>query len=482
MNSDNQDTIIDKEIDDVLNQKSDSTSAPKEDKKSSEKDESPMDQLLRDNPISVPKEGDKIKGKVIEIDKNGVYVELGDLGTGVVYGREVKDGLIGRKKLEVGDDITATVIELENDEGYVELSVREAALEEAWEDLIRKKDSREIVTTKILDANKGGLMLEVNGISGFMPVSQLTAEHYPRVEDGDKGKILEILKSYVGQEMNVCVIDASKEDEKLIVSEKEAYKDKEKKAVAELKVGDVIEGEVSGVVDFGAFVKFLPPSKKDSGSEEDKLEGLVHISQLDWQLIDNPRDVVRVGDKIRAKIISIDDTRISLSIRELKNDPWSNVQDKYKVGDVVEGTVHKINHFGAFVYLDEDIHGLAHVSEFLSNHPRKNIDDVVEIGKKYNWQIMSLEPNEHRMGLKLTKEKPTGKKEDEEGPVPTAKKDGKKEEVDPKKEKEAEAKKEGSEKKVKLKKKASAKEGKKEAKKTEKKDKAKKSKDVKKEK
>lgn len=413
---------IDKEIDSVLNSSTKGVSTSQD--QIFDENESPMARLLKENPIKVPMEGDKIKGKVIEIEKNGVYVELGDLGTGVVYGREVKDGLITRKKLQVGDEITASIVEFENDEGYVELSVREAALDEAWEDLISKKNSREVVATKIIDANKGGLMLEVNGIGGFMPVSQLTAEHYPRVEDGDKSKILEILKSYIGQEMNVCVIDASKEEEKLIVSEKEAYRDKEKKAVAELKIGDVIEGDVSGVVDFGAFVKFLPPSKKDSTSEEDKLEGLVHISQLDWQLIDNPRDVVKVGDRIMAKIISIDDTRISLSIRELKNDPWSNVAKKYKIGDIMDGVVHKINHFGAFVYLDQDIHGLAHVSEFLSGYPRKNIDDIVKIGKKYSWQIMSLEPKEHRMGLKLVKDKQIieARKKEEESRLKTTKK------------------------------------------------------------
>ena len=169
----------------------------------------------------------------------------------------------------------------------------------------------------------------------------------------------------------------------------------------EFKMGDIVEGEISGVVDFGAFVKFFPPSKKEEGDEKDKLEGLVHISQLDWKLISNPRDFVKVGDKIKAKIIDINETRISLSIRELKNDPWANVGEIYKVGDVVDGTVNKINHFGAFVYLDKDIHGLAHVSEFISRYPSKNIDEVIVAGEVYKWEIMSMDPNEHRMGLKF---------------------------------------------------------------------------------
>lgn len=391
--------------------------------KNTEEPQSIMAQLLKDNPIKIPKEGDKVKGIVIQLDNQAVYVDLGDLGTGVVYGKEVKDGIGGKGKLQIGDEISATIVDLENDDGYVELSVREAAREEAWEDLARKKDSRDILSTRILDANKGGLMVEVNGVTGFMPVSQLTAEHYPRVEDGDRNKILEILRSYIGTEMKVCVIDAVKDEEKLIVSEKEAYKDKEKEAISELKVGDVIEGEISGVVDFGAFVKFFPPSKETeptTENEEDKLEGLVHISQLDWQLIENPRDIVKVGDRVQAKIIAIDDTRISLSIRELKVDPWSKVAEKYKVGDAVKGRVHKINHFGAFVYLDTDIHGLAHISEFLSKYPRKNIEDIVKIGDEYSWQIMSLEPAEHRMGLKLMEKKSekevTAEKEPEQAP------------------------------------------------------------------
>jgi len=372
---------------------------------SEEVDQSVMEDLLKDNLPVIPEEGTKIKGKVLEIDTHALFVDLGEMGTGIIYGKEVKDGFGGnRKKLKLGDEITASVISQENEEGYVELSVREAIREEAWRDLSKKKNTGEIMAVKILDANKGGLMVEVNNITGFMPVSQLTAEHYPRVEDGDKNKIFEILKSYVNTEMKVCVIDAILDEEKLIVSEKEAYKEEEKKNISEFKVGDVIEGEVSGVVDFGAFVKFFPPSRKDSKDDADKLEGLVHISQLDWKLIDNPRDVVAIGDKVRAKIISIDDTRISLSVRELKADPWTKVGAKYKAGDIVEGIVNKLNHFGAFVYLNEDIHGLSHISEFISRYPGKNVDEVIQTGETYFWQIMSMDPNKHRMGLKFVGE------------------------------------------------------------------------------
>lgn len=429
---------------------------------------SQMEKLMENSPELDFKEGDKIEGKVIQVDKYAVYVDLGFLGTGVIYGKEIKDGWgDGRKKLKVGDNILSTIVDLENDEGYVELSIREAVEEQAWQDILTKKEKRETVATKVIDVNKGGLMMDVNGIPGFMPVSQLTSEKYPRVEDGDKNKILEILKSYIGTEMKVCVLDAIKDEGKLILSEKEAYRDQEKQAISEFKRGDIIEGEVSGVVDFGAFVKFFPPSKNKSADEKDALEGLVHISQLDWKLIENPRDIIKVGDKVRAKIISIDDTRISLSIRQLKNDPWNEIDNKYKVDDIVKGTVNKINHFGAFVYLDNNIHGLAHVSDFISKFPGKRIDEILEIGKDYYWQIMSLEPREHRMGLKFigqnapkkkVKEKAEDKKEGKEAKKatkeaakkqPTIDSEDKEKEIENKKKSSAKDKKEAKEKKTK---------------------------------
>ncbi len=364
-----------------------------------------MADFLNQQKISFPKAGDVIEGEVIEVSSNSIYLDLGIFGTGVVMGKEIKDGLGATDKLKRGDKVSATVTDLENEDGYIELSIREASIERAWQDLEEKQGEGDVFMTKILDANKGGLIVEVNGITGFLPVSQLTNEHYPRVEEGEKSKILEKLKSFVGTEMKVKVLDTDKDAGKLIVSEKAAYSEEERKAIAELNVGDIIEGEVSGVVDFGAFVKFLPPSKADSTREEDRLEGLVHISELAWQLIDNPREIVKTGDRVKARIIGIDDTRVSLSIKALEQDPWKEVEKKYKAGDVVSGQVRKINHFGAFVYLDDDIHGLAHVSELLEKHAGKNIEDILETGKTYQWKILSIEPKEHRMGLALVEKK-----------------------------------------------------------------------------
>jgi small subunit ribosomal protein S1 len=317
---------------------------------------------------------------------------------------------LGTTKIKKGDVVSATLTDIENEDGYIELSIREASYGKSWDDLESKKDTQDIVMTKVLDANRGGLMVELNGINGFLPVSQLSSEHYPRVEDGDKNKILELLKKLVGKEIQVKIIDADKESEKLIVSEKAAMSEKERKVVSQLNVGDVVSGEISGVVDFGAFIKFLPISKKDSNNEADKLEGLVHISELAWQLIDDPREIVKTGDRVEAQIIGIDDTRISLSMKALKKDPWVDIESKYKVGDSVQGKVDKINPFGAFVYLDKDIHGLAHVSEFREVYPDKKMEDVLVAGENYEWKILSIEPKEHRMGLILLKEEKSKKK------------------------------------------------------------------------
>ncbi len=359
-----------------------------------------MKQLLADekNKIKIPQEGDLIEGTIIDIGKQAIYLDLGPIGTGVIFGRELQDGLGTIKTLKPGDKIKATVVDMENDDGYVELSIRTASYELAWEDIYNKMQSGDIISAKIREANRGGLIAEIYGIKAFLPVSQLAAEHYPRVEEGDKSQILALLNKLINKDLRVKIIDANKEEEKLILSEKETYAAEERQAISSLKIGDTIEGVISGVVDFGAFVKFN--SASEGGKE---MEGLVHISELAWQLIENPRDIIKVNDKVKAKIIGIDGTRISLSVKALKEDPWSVL--KYKIGDVVSGTVHKITPYGAFVYLDRDIHGLIHISELGSiEEARKRLT----VGKTDKFKIISLEAKEHRMGLSLAEK---GKKE-----------------------------------------------------------------------
>jgi small subunit ribosomal protein S1 len=418
-----------------------SVKKPKQEKEAvanSEEDTSIMAKLLDDSDIKFPEVGDVIKGTVIEVGTNAIYLDIDPFGTGIVLGREMKDGM-GGGKLKIGSVVTATITDLENEDGYIELSIREASYEKAWEDLESKRDTQEKVSTKVLSANKGGLLIEINGISGFLPVSQLSGKNYPRVEDGDKNKILTLLKKLVNQELEVRILDADRESQKLIVSEKAAQKEKDREVISGLQINDVVEGEISGVVDFGAFVKFFAPNNIDTAdlTEEDKLEGLVHISELAWQLIENPRDIVKVGQKVQAQIIGIDNDKISLSMRALEKDPWTVL--KHKVGDIVKGTVNKINHFGAFVYLNKDIHGLAHISEMSEMYPGKNIEELIKVGQEYDWKILSIEPKDHRMGLALII---GAKAKKAEKPAVTEKKEDKKEEKKEKAEKPVKEKKE----------------------------------------
>jgi small subunit ribosomal protein S1 len=295
--------------------------------------------------------------------------------------------------------VSATLTSFENEDGTSRCPSVKPRTRSPGKTSSRSATRKIVVETKVQDANKGGLMIELNGIMGFLPVSQLSSEHYPRVEDGDKNKILELLRALTGVTMKVRVLDADRENEKLIVSEKAAQSERDRELINRLRSGDEVEGEISGVVDFGAFVKFDAPTDKDGKKSGQKLEGLVHISELAWQLIDDPRTIVKTGDKVKARIIGIEDTRISLSMKALREDPWTEALEKYQVDQIVSGKVDKINHFGAFVYLDKDIHGLAHVSEFQDIYPNRKMEDVFQTGETYQWKILSIEPRSHRMGL-----------------------------------------------------------------------------------
>lgn len=364
-----------------------------------QKTDSPFARLLASHPEALQplNAGDVVKGTVLEIAPSSLYVDLGPQGVGIVFGRELLDAADTFRSVRQGDDIEAVVIEAENDQGYIELSLRSASEEKSWAGLEAKRASGEIFPTQVLDANKGGLIVRIDGITGFLPVSQLSAEHYPRVQGGDKQQILDRLRQYQGQLFNVRVITADRREGKLILSEKAAMTTDMEAALAELKEGTIIEGAVSGIVDFGVFVKF-----QRRGVE---LEGLVHISELAWQRVDDPKDYASVGQKTRAVVLSVEGTRISLSIKRLRNDPWLTVEERYKVGEMVEGRVLKLTPYGAFVKLDDDIHGLAHISE-LSEKEGMRPEDVVKVNESYKFRIIGVDPQEHRLGLSL---KPEGK-------------------------------------------------------------------------
>ncbi|MFC1663157.1 30S ribosomal protein S1 [Patescibacteria group bacterium] len=349
-----------------------------------------MGELLKQTDVAmVPKVGDLVKGLVISVAKNEVHVDIDGLTTGVVRGRELIDESGDYSDLKVDDEITATLLEIENENGEMELSFRSAGHQKAWDALEELANSQKVIEVPITDANRGGLMAKVGRIEGFLPVSQLTPEHYPRVEGGDKNKILERLNSLIGQMFKVVIIDVNESQSKLIVSERAAWEDKQKDAISQFKVGDVVKGKITGVVDFGIFVEF-----------GDGLEGLIHISELAWQRIDDPKLIYEVGNQVEASIISIDGTKISLSVKRLKEDPWKKAVERYQIGEKVKGQVIKLNPFGAFIELDKDIHGLAHISELSSkiiNHP----SEVLKEGQSYDFKILSIEPDNHRLGLSI---------------------------------------------------------------------------------
>lgn len=359
-----------------------------------------MDELLEhpEQPV-IPKVGQVVDANVISVSSNEVHLDIDGLTTGVVRGRELIDESGTYTNVKVSDQVQATVLDLENENGEMELSFRQAGHFKAWNDLMNLMQGGSVVSVPIIEANKGGLMVRVGRIEGFLPVSQLTVEHYPRVEGGDKMRILEMLSRLIGQELKVKVIDVDEKDSKLIVSEKAAWEEKQQKIISQYKVGGVVDGVVTGVVDFGAFIEFGK-----------NLEGLVHISELAWQRIDNPKDYIKVGDKISAKIINIEGSRISLSIKALKDDPWKQALERYKPNQVVEGTVLKINNFGVFVELDRDIHGLAHISE-LSDKRISDPAEIVQVGQQYKFRILTIEPEQHRLGLSMKGTKPASSAE-----------------------------------------------------------------------
>lgn len=362
------------------------------------KKESEFKKLLEDKQyFNLPKIGDLVKGTVISATKNEVHVDLSGIATGLVRGKECYSESEACRNLKPGDEVEATVLELENENGEIELSFRYAGQQKAWKNIKEAEEGNKIIEALITDANKGGLMIKMGSTMGFLPVSQLSPEHYPRVPGGDKNRILEILKSYIGQKFEVKIIDAIENEDKLIVSEKAAWEETQKDVINRYKVGQMVEGVVTAVTDFGIFVEF------------DKLEGLIHISEIAWKRIDNPSDFVKVGQTIKAEIIGIENSKIFLSMKKLQKDPWEGIEKKYAIGQKVKGTVLKTNPFGLFVELDQDIHGLAHISQ-LSNKPINNIEEIAKIGEEIDFYVVSMDPKNHRLGLSLIK--PESKKKE----------------------------------------------------------------------
>lgn len=344
-----------------------------------------MDDLLEQFDAVPLKAGDVVEATVTKIKKHEIWMDLGPHGIGVVLRRE-----IGGQKLDVGQVVSASVVDPEMDEGYALLSLRKAVKDRGWDELARVSESQEVIEVIAYDANRGGLLIELEGIRGFMPVSQLSADHYPRVTGADKDEILQKLNSLINKPLRVRILDASRKDNKLIFSEKAAIKDDMQARFAELKVGDVVEGTVTGVIDFGAFINV------------DGIEGLVHISEISWERVEDPKKYVKNGQRIKAKVIAADKDRLSLSIKQLTEDPWMQDVEKFKKGQTVEGTITRITPFGAFVQLTPAVEALVHVSEIAaSQEDAVDPEKIFNLNEKKQFKVLEINKEARKIALSL---------------------------------------------------------------------------------
>lgn len=346
-----------------------------------------MDDLLAQAGDSVKQltVGETVDGTVLSVKKHEILIDLGPLGVGLVPRREVSLS----KNYNVGDSVIASVIDTELEDGYSLLSLRKAAKDRGWDEVMAKLESGEIITVVPYDANRGGLLVEYEGIRGFLPVSQLSAEHYPRVGSSDKDEILQRLNSLVKRDIKARILDADRKANKLIFSEKEAVKEGLAERFQKLAIGDTVTGVVTGVVDFGVFVNV------------EGIEGLIHISEISWERVNNPSDYVKVGQTIEAKIIAIDKERLSLSMKQLTKDPWLDEVEQFNPGEKVEGTVTRITPFGAFVQLSPAVEALVHVSELGGDgtDPEK----VFTLNERKEFTVLDIDKENRKISLSLGK-------------------------------------------------------------------------------
>jgi small subunit ribosomal protein S1 len=344
-----------------------------------------MDELLAtDEGLKQLTQGEVIDGTVLSIRKHEILIDLGPLGIGLVPRREVGYS----RALNVGDEVNASIVDAELENGQVLLSLRKAAKDKGWDELAAKMESGEIIEVSPYDANRGGLLVEYDGVRGFLPVSQLSAEHYPRVGSSDKEEILQRLNSLINQTLKVRILDADRKANKLIFSEKEAVKEGLAARFEKLKIGDTVTGVATGVVDYGVFVNV------------EGIEGLVHISEISWERVNNPSDYVKVGQSIEAKIIAIDKDRLSLSMKQLSEDPWMSEVDQFKSGDKVEGTVTRITPFGAFVQISPAVEALVHVSE-LGDGDASDPEKVFTLNERKEFVVLDVEKEARKISLGL---------------------------------------------------------------------------------
>ena len=374
-----------------------------------------MAELLDDpkNAVMSPKHGDVVEGTIVRIDPDEILVDFGGKSEGVVSNRELmgrrgpRDGDEQRQEHKVGDEVLVYVLQPESPEGHAVLSLRRAGLERKWRGMQERFDAGEIVEAKVIDHNKGGLIVDL-GVRGFVPISQIV--DFPRRPRDEQPRdaaqeIAEKLQPFVGRTLRLKILEVNRKANRLILSEKvalyEERREKRDELFSSLQVGQKVKGVVRSIAPFGVFV--------DLGG----IDGLVHKSELSWNKVNNPETAYAIGDEVEAEVIDINHERgrISLSIRRLQPDPWQESVAKYKIGDVIEGTVTKLVNFGAFVRVEEGLEGLIHISE-LSMQRVAHPGDVVKEGEVVKLRIISLDSERHRLGLSL--------KQAEDRPAPAA--------------------------------------------------------------
>lgn len=333
-------------------------------------------------------EGDIIEAVFIKKTSKGAFFDLKKIGIGIVYGLELLNAKDIIRNLKTGDKIFAKILILENEEGYTELSLVDADKQKNWQKIKELEEGGEVIPMKIISANSGGLIGEIFEIKAFLPISKLSEKNIPK--ETDRQKIVEELKKFIGKELNVKIALANPRSNKLIVAEKEMISSNVLELLNQYKVGQVIDAVVSGMASFGVFVKLV---------DNPEIEGVVYLSELDYRIIDNPKDILNLNDIVKVKILDIKDGKLILSIKATKEDPWLKIGEKYKVNDEVRGIVYKFTPFGAIINLS-DIQGFIHITDFGSVDEMKK---ELELGKEYSFIVYQIKPEERRLILKLKK-------------------------------------------------------------------------------
>ncbi|MDX1378426.1 MAG: S1 RNA-binding domain-containing protein, partial [Anaerolineales bacterium] len=355
-----------------------------------------MEALLKEQDLTIdlPQAGQVRKGTIASVSPSQVLISIGAKSEGVVSSRDLEQlSAEDRDALEVGQEVHVYVISPEDSNGNVVLSLKRAQEQLSWDKAEKALEDSEVIESKIVGFNKGGLIAAVEGLRGFVPSSQVSALRRS-MSTGDTPE--QRWQKMVGEPISVRVIEVDRERRRLILSEKAASNESrqsiKERVLEELNEGETYTGRVTSIANFGAFINI-------NGAD-----GLVHLSEMSWDHIEHPREVLEVGQEVDVKVINIDQEkkRIGLSLRALQDDPWMERLEKYSVGDLVEGVITRLTKFGAFARLEGDIEGLIHISEISENrieHPR----EVLKEGDVKSLRIIRIEPDQHRIGLSLRK-------------------------------------------------------------------------------